>query len=519
MSPVFYCDEYFLDDLVVLPSQTVLTFFLFFKSRGMVSLRINFDHIQPGVTLPVNPNFKLKKLKYFTREENAAKLENKGVFGCILHITKPKPTNNSNQANGKKQRTSYTPVKSYHRWILCGDLMNPPHTFALITHSHSQSFRFFHYVMDQSLIGLPFYLIEPKLSTGRLNDYLHIVEVHDTRLIPLKPIAFPGHFPVTLPRDGNQTYWFLLKNQEVKLATMKYHYNTCTGYQCDRQKEGECVCVKPALGDKMVYEFDFMIRVDKDLFNLPIHVITLASFAAMSVFFVNLGDYLAVTNPTREHFFLNRRRSQFRRMIKFINARGGFELLGWCKKGLLQIDGESERVANDQAKLHLSSVRPQDPGILDNPEFKALQIRADFDIADADLTNLDYEDDVSSDSSGSEGSDKSGRSDGDKKPKARPPTMILATNIAKEESNGDPNDTPVGSVASVVSPGRSKVARAKKTVNSSSEDDSSSEDTVKESDDEKEVSSGEAQYFGNFPPELYVDEVDLDKKKKAKRKK
>ena len=79
----------------------------------------------------------------------------------------------------------------------------------------------------------------------------------------------------------------------------------------------------------MVYGFDFIYQVlDNDLFNLQFHVTTVPTFAAMAFFFVNLGHYLAVTNPTLEHFFWNRRQSESRRMIKFLFVYGVFELPG-----------------------------------------------------------------------------------------------------------------------------------------------------------------------------------------------
>ncbi|CAJ1952633.1 unnamed protein product, partial [Cylindrotheca closterium] len=69
-----------------------------------------------------------------------------------------------------------------------------------------------------------------------------------------------------------------------------------------------------------------------------------------------------------------------------INLLGGFMLIGWCKKGLLQIDGETKKVANDEVTLHLISlVYPQKKSIFSDPDM----ITQDFDIPDKDLQNFE----------------------------------------------------------------------------------------------------------------------------------
>jgi len=355
-------------------------------------VRIDSDLLQAGVTLSIDTRkFKLKELQYFTQEKNQQRLENKGLWGVILHVTKPSATGlTGNQGNtNKKPRNYYNQVKAYHRWILCADVLNPPHTFAMITSTHMASYKFFKYVPDQSLIGLSFYLIEPMMSTNRLGDYLHLINVHDTRLIPLTRAGTPARCPIQLPGDDQQYFYFLLDKERVRLATMRYRLNTCTGFQCDRQKDSDCVCVKPGMGNKMVYEFDFVFGVDDDLFGSPHKVCSIASYQTMSFFFRDLDRYLSVTTPDKEHVFLGRRRSQLRRMVTYVNENGGWKLIGWCKKGLLQINGEVEKVANNDVKLNLSSIYPWDPKIVERDEFKMLQITCDFEESDADLCNLD----------------------------------------------------------------------------------------------------------------------------------
>ncbi|CAJ1964655.1 unnamed protein product [Cylindrotheca closterium] len=75
-------------------------------------------------------------------------------------------------------------------------------------------------------------------------------------------------------------------------------------------------------------------------------------------------------------------------MISYINDNGGWKIIGWCKRGLLSIKGETDKVENRNVNLRLTSVYPQNVGILDDENFKKLLIREDFEIPDSALTNL-----------------------------------------------------------------------------------------------------------------------------------
>lgn len=402
---------------------------------------LQLGNILPDVSVPqTRKPKKLRPVIYFTLPENKGKTQNRCIWGVILDVTSPKATSTLQNGQNKKPRNYYQTSKAYHRWFLCADMMNPPHTFVIITHSYNETHNLCHHVGDQSLLGLPFYVIEPKLSTSRMNDYWTVIHAKERKLIPLRSTATIPQ-DIVLPADGEQTFYFCLEGHRIRLATMDISFDCCIGYQCDRQKGGDnCQCVKSGNGNKFVCIMDIEYEVDSKLFKCDTHVTTIASFNTASVFYDNLRDYASKIKGDNENLVLERRRSQFRKMIKYINERGGFKLIGWCKKGMIQAEGEVEKVVNTEVKLHLTSVYPQDESILDDAEFKSLQITVDHSMEDQNLNNLESD---SSDSSCHE-SDRSDyeRDGGGVQTYRRPPSSIAVPVHDDDDISGD-NQNPV----------------------------------------------------------------------------
>ena len=349
-------------------------------------MRFNADHLQNSVPYNVNAaRFKLKRMTWFTEKENAPHFENKGIAGYILNCTSPsaivKATSTYN--NNKKVRTNYQNAKTYHRWFLCADARNPPHTFAIVCHTSNQTQRFLKLAQESSFMGLPFYLVEPDLTTSRVGDYLPVVSINEkSQMLPLKLTSRILKRPalIQLPMNIDHTYYFILEHQQLTLSRMKSTTNSCTGYQCDRHwgKDG-CVCATTTQGSPLVYQFDFVFDVDKRQFGCGVHVASINSFRTTGIFFQNIVRYAQATTGELEEKYLQKRRFQVRQIIAFINEHGGFKIIGWCKRGLLAIDGEAEKVENKDVNLRLSYVYPQSRLIFDNPDFKRLLIEQDFD--------------------------------------------------------------------------------------------------------------------------------------------
>ena len=155
---------------------------------------------------------------------------------------------------------------------------------------------------------------------------------------------------------------------------------SCTGLQCDRQKKkGECICIQFAPGFPLVYSFDVVFEVDPKVMNgETMHVATFRSKRTTNIFFRNFSEYSSTTTLDREKHMQQKRRRQMREMVVYINSHGGWKIIGWCKKGEVSVEGEAEKVENNDVNLNLSYLYPSNEEIFEHEEFKKLQIYDDF---------------------------------------------------------------------------------------------------------------------------------------------
>jgi len=162
-----------------------------------------FGNLERTLNMGVGDNFKLKPIKFFTKKKNMSKFEDKGISGIILNCTSPTTATRaiSTFNNNKKTKTGYQQAKTYHRWFLCADAMNPPHTFVILTHTNQQTCELLFHVHDNSFMGMPFYLVEPNLSTSRVGDYLHILEHKGEKLYPVRTNARTLKKPAPIEQD------------------------------------------------------------------------------------------------------------------------------------------------------------------------------------------------------------------------------------------------------------------------------------------------------------------------------
>lgn len=262
----------------------------------------------------VSDNIELEEIKYFTDPKNKTKLQDKAAQLIILSCKSPTPggTIVSSKFNSTKKMLLN---RAYHRYFLCADAKNPPHCFALVTQTMSQTHQLLSNVVDESFIGLSFYLVEPNVTTSKQGKYLPVLTCEDDCLIPLKSecssIQKASH--IELPSSTEETFYFVLNNKKIELSRIKTpHDVSCTGLQCDRQKKkGECICIQFAPGFPLVYSFDVVFEVDPKVMNgETMHVATFRSKRTTNIFFRNFSEYSSTTTLDHEKHMQQKRRRQ-----------------------------------------------------------------------------------------------------------------------------------------------------------------------------------------------------------------
>ena len=338
------------------------------------------DHVN---TYHIGDKVMLQDIKYFTDIKNRNDLEDKAVQLIILSCKAPGLSPNTAKTSMYNSNKKILLNKAYHRFFLCADAKNPPHCFALITTSMSQTHQLLANHVDESFLGVSFYLLEPNISTSKMGRYLPVFTCEDNTLLPLNPSdsSLDKLSRIELPSGTDETFYFLLDNQKIDVSRIRSPTDvSCTGLQCDRQKKkGECVCIQYGPGFPLVYSFDICFEVDPKAMNgETAHVSTFRSYRTTGVFFRNFAEYSSTTTIERELYMQKKRRKQMHMMVGYINNNGGWKIIGWCKKGEVKVEGETEKVENNDVNLNLSYVYPCREKIFETQEFQDLQIYDDF---------------------------------------------------------------------------------------------------------------------------------------------
>lgn len=347
-------------------------------------MKFSRDKIRNYVnSLHINDDVDIVEVKYFNDPKNKKALEDKAVQLIVLAAKTPGTAvlSRPSQYNSNKKFAAYN--KNYHRYFLCADASNPPHCFGLVTNTMSQTHQLLCNSVDESFLGQSFYLVEPNISTAKMGKYLPVLSCEDSTLIPLKAeeSSLDKRSDIEIPTGTEETFYFVLRNKPIAVSRIKApHDVSCTGFQCDRQKKkGECVCIQFAPGFPLVYSFDIEFDVDPKVMNGETkHVSNFRSFRTTQVFFRNFLEYSSTTTFDRERNMQRKRRQQMSQMVEFVNANGGWTIVGWCKKGEVSIEGENEKVENNDVNLNLSYVYPTNRSVFNDENFKALQIYDDF---------------------------------------------------------------------------------------------------------------------------------------------
>lgn len=384
---------------------------------------------------------KVKKVKYFTDKAHRTRLEDKAIALMVLHVkcagTYSSTTNRNATYNPNQNKKQKTPVVSktanYHRYFLCADLANPPHCFCIITHSLSETCKLLAHIGDEPVPGLCFYMIEPNLSTSSIGNYLSVISYSGEDLMPIRTGINVMKRPsrVVMPSSNEETYYFKLENQSIGLSRARLcPLQTCTGYQCDRQREkSECTCVGGSPGVPMVYEYIVEFAV-KRKYKTEVHASLFRSVRFTGLFFDNFEKFASSVTKEDEAALRQRRRKQFNNICEYVNYYCGWTIVGWCKKGLLTVENETEKVQSDDINMNLTYVQPTDMSIFDDETFQELLIFNDHNIPDSELTNVQghvfSREGCPTSSSGSDSESGSGKVDED--------------DSGEEEQNDDNND-------------------------------------------------------------------------------
>ena len=285
--------------------------------------------LQPSVPVSLfDDNTKVVSFAHLTNKENRDELENVVIHIRILSVTAGNDRNKANiswcnQALGKRK---FHQPASFHDILFGADVHNPPNCGVIITRTAQETAFLLEKVGGQRIVGEDFVIHEPDLTTQTLGAWTPIISIKNKQLLPLK-LAVVNEMKEANkvnPHDleVGQGAWFMIKQRQVSLrrATL-WHQASCTGIQCDRQKDkGECTCLHATGGKTFVYSFDVSTPLQNNELCLGTSSLTVHAFKSLlttKCFFKNHERRDVKLNE--ESSLINLLRPRFTKMVKMIN--------------------------------------------------------------------------------------------------------------------------------------------------------------------------------------------------------
>jgi hypothetical protein len=79
-------------------------------------------------------------------------------------------------------------------------------------------------------------------------------------------------------------------------------------------------------------------------------------------------------HPEEINFLYDLIDTKVQQMVDYVNANGGWRVVGWHRRGVIQDTETGEATLSEQSEGHLTLLVPVDTGVLTNPNFVQLQI-------------------------------------------------------------------------------------------------------------------------------------------------
>ena len=219
---------------------------------------------------------------------------------------------------------------------------------------------------------------------------------------PVIIMSVPHHFPrvsVDYQIQGNSAFAFVMRGMKLKVGGLTPIATSCSGLFCDRQRvddwngtERGCGCyAMHHRRSSIALQFDIAIMNDLD----GEQVISMNSFSSnrFSKLFltesISPSVLLQQLQFTNEFFALE---DKVIEMVNYINENGGFTVIGWYKRGVINdrslVSGNSNgassnqtndnvMVDNGEVNFHVTNLIPDSALVEDSEAFQALK----FDVS------------------------------------------------------------------------------------------------------------------------------------------
>ena len=254
--------------------------------------------------------------------------------------------------NVKKQK-----IQTYDRIILFGWVgSNKGLCFAVIFTESAAAKFFFEDIKNSTYIGRAGYLLEPEFDGQFLTSDKKLPILLVTSKFYVDNLIIPNvNINPNIIGPG-ETAFFSYQHKHVDVETCKIVNACCTGVQCDRQSSMcSCFNVKSTAMNSLALSGNVYIDDHKTKFQ---------SFSFMNMLVSINADHSA---DSFQGNTLIQMRSRIETIKNYVNANGGWTVIGWMRKGVVYdhsdlVDGkavkQSEMIESDDVSPHIVRIEP-----------------------------------------------------------------------------------------------------------------------------------------------------------------
>ncbi len=295
----------------------------------------------------------------------------------VLHIRKAQLKYVKTFYAGRPNKWSGVPNQAYDRIVTAADLSSDKGMcFCFLYSTQRESdFKLMQFKMNSCGVGEVGEVLEPVFLKKTLgNSDVPILE-HKRPLVYVPNVAeLMKEFPVvkfmeeSFPNFG--TRFFLLKGMHVRVQNATMEDPICTGYMCDRQEmktaEGTpCGCLVQSDRCNLVLSCTLFVKTQEgeQLFSVK----NFRSWVFTKLLCGNsLSDLVTKADYSDDESF-DQMRSHLSIIIDYVNANGGWSIIGWFRIGMLQDAADSsqdlpknqtELIAAETVTPHISRLCP-----------------------------------------------------------------------------------------------------------------------------------------------------------------
>jgi len=316
---------------------------------------------------------------------------NKVIIARLLSITSPKNgqfggyniyagNKTNNQGTPRRSRLLVT-VPKYALLLTFADYFDPPNCIAIFISAKYHFQVLFGKDISNAArvkVGDMFAIKDPEVGANTLGESIHVLK-NPAHIVGIVDQGWQT-IPIRKSTEANHQVFFDATGKQVKVMEPELlvgngDFPNCKGNTCDRQNKCNGCFGKASTTRPIVLRCNVHVMECTEYNDVTQRAdfLRFTSLAFSNFFFRDL-DGMSRRHPEEINSLYELIHKKVQQMVEYVNANGGWRVVGWHRRGVIQDTETGEATLSEQSEGHLTLLVPVDIGVLTNPDFVKLQI-------------------------------------------------------------------------------------------------------------------------------------------------